>query len=109
SRHFRRPLAGGAAGAQRLNRHRHLLLRRPQPPLLLPQGAAMSADFQGKVALVTGGSRGIGRAVAEEFAARRATVVVQFRADRRAADATLTPPRGGGRLAAPGRAGGPRG
>jgi 3-oxoacyl-[acyl-carrier protein] reductase len=49
----------------------------------------MSADFTGKVTLVTGGSRGIGRAVAEEFAARGATVVVQFRADRRAADATL--------------------
>jgi 3-oxoacyl-[acyl-carrier protein] reductase len=60
----------------------------------------MSADFQGKVALVTGGSRGIGRAVAEEFAARGATVVVQFRADRRAADATLAA-LGGGHLALP--------
>jgi 3-oxoacyl-[acyl-carrier protein] reductase len=49
----------------------------------------MSADFEGKVALVTGGSRGIGRAVAEEFAARGAAVVVQFRADRRAAEATV--------------------
>jgi 3-oxoacyl-[acyl-carrier protein] reductase len=49
----------------------------------------MSADFQGKVTLVTGGSRGIGRAVAQEFAARGATVVVQFRADRRAAEDTL--------------------
>jgi 3-oxoacyl-[acyl-carrier protein] reductase len=49
----------------------------------------MSADFEGKVALVTGGSRGIGRAVAEELAARGAAVVVQFRADRRAAEAIL--------------------
>ena len=49
----------------------------------------MSADFQGRVVLVTGGSRGIGRAVAEEFAARGATVVVQFRADRAAAEDTL--------------------
>ena len=61
----------------------------------------MSADFQGKVALVTGGSRGIGRAVAEEFAARGATVVVQFRANRRAADATLAALAGHGHLALP--------
>ena len=44
---------------------------------------------QGMVALVTGGNRGIGRAVAEEFAALGATVVVHFRADRRAAGDTL--------------------
>jgi 3-oxoacyl-[acyl-carrier protein] reductase len=46
-------------------------------------------DFEGKVVLVTGGSRGIGRAVAIEFAARGATLAVHYRADRVAADATL--------------------
>ena len=61
----------------------------------------MSADFQGQVVLVTGGSRGIGRAVAEELAARGATVVVQFRADRRAADETLAALDGDGHLALP--------
>jgi 3-oxoacyl-[acyl-carrier protein] reductase len=49
----------------------------------------MSADFEGEVMLVTGGSRGIGRAVAEQFAAHGATVVVQFRADRAAAEDTM--------------------
>ena len=56
-------------------------------------------DFEGKVVLVTGGSRGIGRAVAEQFAARGATVVVHFRADRRAADDTLAALDGDGHLA----------
>jgi 3-oxoacyl-[acyl-carrier protein] reductase len=58
-------------------------------------------DFDGRVVLVTGGSRGIGRAVAEAFATRGATVVVQFRADRRAADDTLAALAGHGHLALP--------
>jgi 3-oxoacyl-[acyl-carrier protein] reductase len=56
----------------------------------------VSADFAGRVVLVTGASRGIGRAVAREFAARGATVVVQFRADRAAAEETLASLGGGG-------------
>ena len=60
----------------------------------------MSADFAGTVVLVTGGSRGIGRAVAREFAARGATVAVQFRADRAAAEDTVASLGGaGGHLA----------
>jgi 3-oxoacyl-[acyl-carrier protein] reductase len=56
-------------------------------------------DFEGMVVLVTGGSRGIGRAVVEQFAARGATLVVQFRADRPAADNTLATLPAGGHLA----------
>ncbi|HET8787290.1 MAG TPA: SDR family oxidoreductase [Actinomycetes bacterium] len=63
-------------------------------------GAGPAAGVQGMVALVTGGSRGIGRAVAEEFAAQGATVVVQFRADGRAADDTLARLGAGGHRAA---------
>jgi 3-oxoacyl-[acyl-carrier protein] reductase len=60
----------------------------------------VSADFEGRVVLVTGGSRGIGRAVAREFAARGATVAVQFRADRAAAEDTVASLGGsGGHLA----------
>lgn len=46
--------------------------------------------FDGDVVLVTGGSRGIGRAVALEFAAAGATVVVQYRQDHRAAEEVLS-------------------
>jgi 3-oxoacyl-[acyl-carrier protein] reductase len=48
-----------------------------------------TVGLEGTVALVTGGSRGIGRAVSELLAARGATVVIQFRADRRAAEEAL--------------------
>ncbi len=46
-------------------------------------------DFQGQVALVTGGSRGIGRAVVSDLARRGARVLFCYRERADAADATL--------------------
>ncbi|MFO7684432.1 MAG: SDR family NAD(P)-dependent oxidoreductase [Chloroflexota bacterium] len=46
-------------------------------------------DFSDKIVLVTGGSRGIGRAIAQQFAARGAQVIVHYHSNRQAADETL--------------------
>ena len=46
-------------------------------------------DLSGKVALVTGSSRGIGREISRGLAERGARVAVHFRADRGAAEETL--------------------
>ena len=45
--------------------------------------------FEGKTALVTGGSRGIGRAICLELAAGGATVAVNYRSNSQAADDTV--------------------
>ncbi len=60
-------------------------------------GAMM--DFSGKTVLVTGGSRGIGRAVARGFADRGARVAISYLANRQAADETLAALPGGPHLA----------
>lgn len=49
-----------------------------------------STVFQGKVALVTGSSRGIGRAVAERLGAGGARVLVNYRSDETAAAEVVT-------------------
>lgn len=46
-------------------------------------------EFTGKSVLVTGGSRGIGRAVAEAFAGRGARVAITFRENEAAASQTI--------------------
>ena len=49
----------------------------------------MSNELNGKFALVTGGSRGIGAATAKELAARGATVMVNYAGNKSAADAVV--------------------
>jgi 3-oxoacyl-[acyl-carrier protein] reductase len=49
----------------------------------------MLLDLSGRVAIVTGGSRGIGRAIAERLAGSGAAVVVNYRGNAAAAEATV--------------------
>ena len=55
-----------------------------------------SADLKGKVAVVTGGSRGIGRATVDCFAKLGANVVVNYLKDESAATATVDEAKGAG-------------
>jgi len=50
----------------------------------------VTSGFEGDVAVVTGGTRGIGRAVAERLAAAGATTVATYHADEAAAGETRT-------------------
>jgi 3-oxoacyl-[acyl-carrier protein] reductase len=56
--------------------------------------------FNDKVVLVTGGSRGIGRAICRQFAERGALVIVHYHQNRAAAEETLASLPGGPHLLA---------
>lgn len=56
-------------------------------------------QFSGKRALITGGSRGIGRAVADRFAAEGACVAIGYRTNKREADKTIARLPGGAHIA----------
>ncbi|HIA21169.1 MAG TPA: SDR family NAD(P)-dependent oxidoreductase, partial [Alphaproteobacteria bacterium] len=49
----------------------------------------VDAEFQGRVALVTGGSRGIGRAICERLASGGARIAINYQHNEDAAFATL--------------------
>ncbi|MCO6491806.1 MAG: SDR family oxidoreductase [Phaeodactylibacter sp.] len=55
-------------------------------------------DFTGKTVLITGGSRGIGRAAAVAFARKGARVAISFRSNKQAALETMEMLRGEGHL-----------
>jgi NAD(P)-dependent dehydrogenase (short-subunit alcohol dehydrogenase family) len=50
----------------------------------------MMSDFTNKTVLVTGGSRGIGRACAQLFAEQNANVIITYRSNHSEADKTLS-------------------
>ncbi|MBV6653473.1 MAG: SDR family NAD(P)-dependent oxidoreductase, partial [Mameliella sp.] len=56
-------------------------------------------NFEGKRVLITGGSRGIGRATAQAFAAAGARVAINFNQDKAAAENAIESLQGEGHFA----------
>eukprot|EP01065_Artemidia_motanka_P002368 TRINITY_DN11126_c0_g1_i1.p1 TRINITY_DN11126_c0_g1~~TRINITY_DN11126_c0_g1_i1.p1 ORF type:complete len:309 (+),score=74.64 TRINITY_DN11126_c0_g1_i1:95-928(+) len=62
------------------------------------RGGSAAGDFAGKVCLVTGGGRGIGREISLELARRGAHVIVHYNSNKAAAEATRADCVGGPHL-----------
>src|SRR4029077_1284640 len=76
------------------SRRRHVECRGAVHRLRGP-GAGVMAELEGKTALVTGGGKGIGRAISQSLAAMGAKVVVNYRSDKAAAEETAAAMPGG--------------
>ncbi|MDE3192324.1 MAG: SDR family NAD(P)-dependent oxidoreductase, partial [Chloroflexota bacterium] len=61
-------------------------------------------ELEGRVAIVTGGSKGIGQAIVRELAARGADIVFTYRSDDDGARSTIASVDGAGRRAVAQRA-----
>jgi 3-oxoacyl-[acyl-carrier protein] reductase len=65
------------------------------------EASKMGADFSGKVVMVTGASRGIGREIARQFAEHGARIIVHYHRNRMAAEQTLASVPGNSHLILP--------
>lgn len=89
-------MAPKLAPQQRLGRLLTSLRPQQQRRVLSSAAAVASQEFAGRVALVTGGGRGIGSAICAMLAANGAKVAVNYVGNKGAAEGTLATVRAGG-------------
>jgi len=85
------PLVAAQASPQSISHRQSVRIRRSHPRTSPPfqKELSVSQSLVGKTALVTGGSRGIGRSIAERLAEEGATVALTYNASKDGADDTV--------------------